>query len=96
MAEGVYALDGEGLLIYMNDAASKMLGWTEEELRGKRMHDTVHYQHIDGTPCREASARSSRSERRGSRSGWPKTPSRAKTASIFPSPTPRRRFATAP
>ena len=53
MAEGVYALDGDGLLIYMNDAASKMLGWTEEELRGKRMHDMVHHQHIDGTPCRE-------------------------------------------
>jgi PAS domain S-box-containing protein len=53
MAEGVYALDRDGLLIYMNDAASKMLGWTEEELRGKRMHHMVHHQHIDGTPCRE-------------------------------------------
>ena len=48
MAEGLYTLDGEGRLTYMNAAASEILGWTEEELRGKRMHDVIHFQGDDG------------------------------------------------
>lgn len=57
MVEGLYLLDGDGLLTYMNRAASKMLGWTEEELRGKPMHDAVHHQRSDGTlvPATECS-----------------------------------------
>jgi PAS domain S-box-containing protein len=49
MAEGLYALDADGLVTYMNPAAASMLGWTEDELRGKPMHDTVHFQRADGT-----------------------------------------------
>lgn len=48
--EGLYIVDGDGLLTYMNPAASKMLGWTEDELRGKSMQASVHYQRCDGTP----------------------------------------------
>jgi PAS domain S-box-containing protein len=50
MAEGLYALDAEGLVTYLNPAASKMLGWPPEELLGKPMHDMVHFQQEDGTP----------------------------------------------
>jgi len=50
MAEGLYALDSEGLLTYLNTAASKMLGWTPEELLGEPMHEMVHFQREDGTP----------------------------------------------
>ena len=49
MAEGLYALDGEGRLRMMNAAASKMLGWSEDKLRGKLMHDAIHFQHADGS-----------------------------------------------
>ena len=49
MAEGLYALDGEGLVTYVNPAASKMLGWTEEELRRRSMHETMHALRADGT-----------------------------------------------
>ncbi|MDT5211707.1 MAG: hypothetical protein QOF67_4122, partial [Mycobacterium sp.] len=48
MAEGLYALDADGLVTYMNPAASLMLGWTEDELRGKPMHATVHFQRANG------------------------------------------------
>jgi len=48
MAEGLYALDADGLVTYMNPAASLMLGWTEDELRGKPLHATVHFQRADG------------------------------------------------
>jgi len=49
MAEGLYALDSDGLVTYMNPAAASMLGWTEDELRGQPMHGTVHFQRADGT-----------------------------------------------
>ncbi len=48
MVEGLYALDADGLVTYMNPAAASMLGWTEDELRGKPMHATVHFQRADG------------------------------------------------
>jgi PAS domain S-box-containing protein len=37
MAEGLITVDAEGRLTSMNRAASKMLGWTEEDLLGKEM-----------------------------------------------------------
>ncbi len=49
MAEGLYVLDGDGRLMFMNAAASKMLGWSEHELRGELMHDAIHFQHADGS-----------------------------------------------
>ena len=53
MVEGLYALDDQGHLTFMNSAASKLLGWSEEELRGKSMHADIHYQHADGSPYAE-------------------------------------------
>ena len=49
VADGVCTLDRDGRLMYMNSAASKMLGWTESELRGKYMHELVGFQNFDGT-----------------------------------------------
>ena len=49
MAEGLYALDSEGRLMFMNAAASKMLGWSEDELHGQLMHDAIHFQRADGS-----------------------------------------------
>ena len=53
LAEGLLVCDGDGCLIFMNASASRMLGWNEHELRGRSLHDTVHYQHADGTPFAE-------------------------------------------
>ncbi|SDP11025.1 PAS domain S-box-containing protein [Nakamurella panacisegetis] len=49
MAEGLFAVDVDGLLTYLNPAATSMLGWTEDELRGKPIHAAVHFQRADGT-----------------------------------------------
>ncbi|MEA2828963.1 MAG: two-component system, cell cycle sensor histidine kinase and response regulator CckA [Actinomycetota bacterium] len=49
VADGVYTQDYSGRLMYMNSAASKMLGWTESELRGKDMHELVHCHQSDGS-----------------------------------------------
>jgi len=50
MGEGLYTIDGEGLVTFMNPAAQKLLGWTLEELIGRRMHDVTHFQYPDGRP----------------------------------------------
>ncbi len=52
MAEGLYALDAQGRITFLNRSAAKMLGWTEDELRGQLAHETFHHQHGDGTPYR--------------------------------------------
>jgi PAS domain S-box-containing protein len=50
MAEGMFALDGDGRLTYMNRAAEELLGWTREELADRSVHEMTHYQHADGSP----------------------------------------------
>ncbi len=50
LGEGVYALDTEGRVTFMNPAAERVLGWTQAELMGKVMHDFIHFQHADGRP----------------------------------------------
>ena len=49
MAEGLYALDVKGRVTYVNAAAARMLRWAPEELLGKLMHETIHFQKEDGT-----------------------------------------------
>ncbi|MDQ1610903.1 MAG: hypothetical protein QOG00_834 [Pyrinomonadaceae bacterium] len=49
-AEGLCLLDAEGRLTLMNPAAEAMLGWTEAELKGRVLHDAVHYLKPDGSP----------------------------------------------
>jgi PAS domain S-box-containing protein len=53
MAEGLYVLDGQGRLVFMNAAAARMTGWSEDELRGKAVHAAIHYQHADGSAFSE-------------------------------------------
>jgi PAS domain S-box-containing protein len=48
LGEGVYALDADGHVSYMNPAAQSMLGWSFEELAGRNMHDAIHYRDADG------------------------------------------------
>ncbi len=50
MAEGLYTLDAQGLVTYVNAAASRMLGWSEQELHGRPMHETIHFQDADHQP----------------------------------------------
>ncbi len=45
LGDGVYALDRDGRLTFMNPAAEGLLGWTAADLRGRAMHDAIHAQH---------------------------------------------------
>ncbi|MBI5173401.1 MAG: PAS domain S-box protein [Candidatus Melainabacteria bacterium] len=42
LAEGVYQIDLEGNLVYMNGAAERILQYQENELLGKNMHGIIH------------------------------------------------------
>src|SRR5579884_586194 len=50
LAEGVYAVDRQGRVTALNATGERLLGWTEDELRGRDAHETFHFQGEDGTP----------------------------------------------
>jgi PAS domain S-box-containing protein len=49
VVEGILGLDKDGNFIFLNSAASKMLGWNPQELIGKSSHELIHHTHEDGT-----------------------------------------------
>jgi len=49
LGEGVYAVDTAGLCTFVNPEAARLLGWSNDELIGKPIHDIVHYQRTDGS-----------------------------------------------
>jgi PAS domain S-box-containing protein len=48
--EGVYGLDANGVVTFVNRRGSEMLGYEPEELIGRVMHEVTHYSRRDGTP----------------------------------------------
>jgi PAS domain S-box-containing protein len=49
LGEGVYAVDREGRLTFVNPAAQTMLGWTEAELLGRSSHEVIGLRPGNGT-----------------------------------------------
>lgn len=49
LAEGIYAVDAAGRATFLNRAAEEMLGWREDELAGKNVHETIHHKRPDGS-----------------------------------------------
>jgi PAS domain S-box-containing protein len=52
MGEGLYTLDVEGRLMYLNRAGEELLGWRSSELEGEAMHDITRGRRPDGTAVR--------------------------------------------
>ncbi len=50
LGEGLYVLDEEGAVTFLNPEAERLLGWKREEAMGKRAHELFHYQREDGSP----------------------------------------------
>jgi PAS domain S-box-containing protein len=50
LTEGLYTVDTDGLVTFINPAAEKMFGWRSDEVMGKKMHDITHSMHPDGSP----------------------------------------------
>ena len=49
LGEGVFGLDTQGVHTFVNPAAARMLGYTQEELLGQPSHATWHHHHADGS-----------------------------------------------
>jgi PAS domain S-box-containing protein len=51
VADALYVVNAEGRIAFLNPAAVKILGYTDEqELLGRASHDTIHYRRRDGSP----------------------------------------------
>ncbi|MEO8562528.1 MAG: PAS domain S-box protein [bacterium] len=48
--EGIYGLDANGIVTFINRRGSEMLGYDADELIGKLMHRVTHHSRSDGTP----------------------------------------------
>lgn len=47
LSDGVYAIDMDGRITYVNEAALKLTGYAESDLIGADAHDVLHFQHAD-------------------------------------------------
>ncbi|MDO6475701.1 PAS domain S-box protein [Alteromonas sp. 1_MG-2023] len=47
IGEGIFAVDRSGTIEFLNPEASRLLGWTMDELKNRRFHDTVQFQSPD-------------------------------------------------
>ncbi|MDJ0705633.1 MAG: PAS domain-containing sensor histidine kinase [Leptolyngbyaceae cyanobacterium MO_188.B28] len=50
VGEGVYGLDLNGNVTFVNPAAAAMINWPMEKLIGQSMHAVLHHSHPDGSP----------------------------------------------
>lgn len=50
VADGVYGLDLDGRVTFVNPAAAKLIGAPEDEQLGRAQHELVHHSHADGSP----------------------------------------------
>ena len=48
MGEGVYTIDENGACTFLNAEAERLIGWSFEEMRGRNLHDLVHFQDAAG------------------------------------------------
>lgn len=48
--EGIYGLDTEGHVTFINRAGARILGYEPDELLGERIHDLIHHRRADGSP----------------------------------------------
>ncbi len=50
VGDGIFALDLEGHITLVNPAAAQMLGYKQEEILGRNMHELIHHTKVDGSP----------------------------------------------
>ena len=50
VGEGIYGIDMEGRIVFVNQVGANMLGYTPEEMQGQLSHPLIHHSRSDGTP----------------------------------------------
>ena len=64
-AEGIFGVDHDGLVTFVNPAAAAMLGYRPGELEGQKIHELIHHSYIDGTPYPQEACPMARTIRTG-------------------------------
>ena len=49
VGEGIFGVDLDGKVAFINPAANRMLSYGPEELIGKEIHGKIHHSHVDGS-----------------------------------------------
>lgn len=47
--EGIFGVDLDGRFTFVNEAGARLLGYEQEDLMGRQVHDTIHHSHRDGS-----------------------------------------------
>ena len=50
VGDGIYGIDLDGKLTFINEAGAEALGYTPDQLAGRDIHEIIHHSHADGTP----------------------------------------------
>jgi two-component system, OmpR family, sensor histidine kinase VicK len=50
VGDGIYGIDLEGKVTVVNSAAAQMLGYKQDEMLGRNMHQLIHHSRADGSP----------------------------------------------
>jgi PAS domain S-box-containing protein len=50
VGDGIYGIDLDGRITFVNQAGAAALGSTPEQLTGRDMHEVIHHSHADSTP----------------------------------------------
>jgi two-component system sensor histidine kinase VicK len=48
--DGIFGMDLEGKVTFINEAGARMLGYTANQLVGHDLHELIHHSHADGAP----------------------------------------------
>jgi len=48
--EGIFGVNSQGRLTFINPSATQMLGYNLDEMLGKEIHELIHHSHRDSTP----------------------------------------------
>jgi two-component system, OmpR family, sensor histidine kinase VicK len=56
VGDGIYGIDLEGRLTFINEAGARALGYQPEQLTGRDVHEIIHHSHSDGTHYSKATS----------------------------------------
>jgi PAS domain S-box-containing protein len=65
VGDGIYGMDLDGRVTFVNQAAAHALGYTPEELGGRDVHEAIHHSYADGTPYPKGACPTIRAMHRG-------------------------------
>ncbi len=54
VGDGIYGIDLDGLVTVVNPAAAQMLGFSQDEMLGRNIHELIHHSRPDGAPYPES------------------------------------------